>query len=189
MLHDTVGQTIAALQMNLSIVAASEAALEPQTRQTLAECMALAQTCGIQIRSLSYDLYPPLLDEAGLLASLRAYISDYSQRTGTKVEAVLPSRLARLPRETEIGLFRIAQETLTSIHRISRSSTTLRIHRRTGSLIMELIHQTSLQADDLNLASVREGARLIGSKVAIESKPDSLTLRVALPVAAKVKVS
>ena len=189
LLHDTVGQTIAALQMNLSLVAASEHALEPMTRQALAECMALAQTCSLQIRSLSYDFYPPLLDEAGLLPGLRAYLGDYSRRTGMKVEVVLPSRLARLSRQAEIGLFRIVQEALTSIHRISRGPATLRIRRRAGSLILELTHRTSLKAGDLDLAAVREGARLIGSKLAIESTPDSLTLRVTLPLPAKVKVS
>jgi signal transduction histidine kinase len=189
LLHDTVGQTIAALQMNLSIVAASEHTLEPLTRQALAECMDLAQACGVQIRSISYDLYPPLLDEAGLLAGLRAYLGDYSRRTGMKVEALLPARLARLPRKTEIGLFRIAQEGLTSIHRISHGPTTLRIRRRAGSLILELIHQTSLSAGDWDLANVREAARLIRSKLVVESTTDSLTLRVALPFAAKVKAS
>jgi signal transduction histidine kinase len=182
-LHDTVGQTIAALQMNLSIMEKSA------NQRVLAECVALTQSCADQIRSLSYDLYPPLLDEAGLLVGLRAYLSDYSRRTGTKIELVLPSRLGRLPRETEIGLFRIVQAALVNIHRISRASTMLRIRRHAGSLILELIHQANLKAADLELAGIRERARQIGSRLAIESMPDSLALRVVLPGARKLKAS
>jgi signal transduction histidine kinase len=189
MLHDTVGQNIAALQMNLSIVAESEHVLPTAKRKALADSVALTQTCGRDIRGFSYDLYPPLLDDAGLLVGLRAYFGNYSQRTGTKIQLVLPSRFGRLPREVEIGLFRIAQEALIAVHRISRGSTTLRIRRRTGSLILELIHQASLMTSDLNLAGIRERTRLLRSTLAIESAADSLTLRVVLPAVSKLKVS
>jgi signal transduction histidine kinase len=172
MLHDTVGQTIAALQMHLSIVEKSA------NQRVLVECVALTQICADQIRSLSYDLYPPLLDEAGLLVGLRAYLGDYSRRTGTKIELVLPSRLRRLPRETEIGLFRIVQAALVNIHRISRASTMLRIRRQAGSLILELIHHARLKAADLDLTGIRERARPIGAKVTTAFATGSFALKV-----------
>jgi two-component system, NarL family, sensor kinase len=188
-LHDTVGQSIAALQMNLAILAESRQKFEPGEQKALADSLALALTCVREIRSLSYDLYPPLLDESGLLAGLRGYFGDYSQRTGINVDLTLPNRLSRFPREIEIGLFRIAQEAVASIHRLSQAPTTLRIQRKVATLILELNHQGNLETDDLDLAGVRERARLLGSKLRIESTADSLILRLILPTAEKFKAS
>src|ERR1700680_639143 len=69
-LHDTVGQSLAALQMNLCLIKDSPASFDPRSFRALMNSVALTQTCALEIRNLSYALYPPLLDELGLLPAL-----------------------------------------------------------------------------------------------------------------------
>lgn len=179
-LHDTVGQNMAALQMNLFLVRDSAAASEPRSRQALMDSLALAQTCVREIRSLSYALYPPLLDELGLLPALRAYAIDYSQRTGVNLSLQFPARLRRFEQSVEIALFRVAQEGLEILHRNSRGPTLLRIRQRVASLIFELIDPGSLEESDAAIARIGMRVHHLGGKLAVEAGPHGVTLRVTL---------
>lgn len=89
--------------------------LASETRQ-------LSDNLSTEIRTLSYLLHPPLLDELGLVSAIRWYVEGFSQRSKIEVELNLPAGPARLPRELELVIFRIVQEALTNVHRHSGSS-------------------------------------------------------------------
>jgi signal transduction histidine kinase len=119
-LHDSVGQTVAALAMNLSSVGADIERLL-KTARTVADSAALVNDMSTDIRTISYLLHPPLLDEAGLSSALRWYTEGFSDRSGIHVDLDFPDNFARLPRDLETAIFRVVQECLTNIHRHSES--------------------------------------------------------------------
>jgi signal transduction histidine kinase len=119
-LHDSVGQTVAALAMNLSSVGADIERLL-KTARTVADSAALVNDMSTDIRTISYLLHPPLLDEAGLSSALRWYTEGFSERSGIEVHLNFPDSFVRLPRDLETAIFRVVQECLTNIHRHSES--------------------------------------------------------------------
>lgn len=121
-LHDSVGQTLAALSMNLAAVTTDIERLK-QTANTLSDSAALVDDMSKDIRTISYLLHPPLLDEAGLSSALTWYIQGFSERSKIKVDFDMPSGFGRLSRELETAVFRVVQECLTNIHRHSGSPT------------------------------------------------------------------
>lgn len=121
-LHDSTGQTLAALQMNLSVVQ-QRGALNQETAGTLGDSMKLVEQVVKEVRTLSYLLHPPLLDETGLASALRWYVDGLGQRSNLQIELNVSPQVGRLPQGMEIAVFRIVQECLTNIHRHSGSST------------------------------------------------------------------
>jgi PAS domain S-box-containing protein len=122
-LHDHAGQTLAALAMNLSGLQRAAQGNDPKILRLAAESQQLSEDLSTEIRTLSYLLHPPLLDEAGLTSAIRWYVDGFSQRSKIKVEVEIPADLGRLPRELELVIFRVVQESLTNIHRHSGSAT------------------------------------------------------------------
>jgi PAS domain S-box-containing protein len=123
-LHDGTAQNLAAVAMNLSVLADAQTGnAEPQSTRILAESLDLVQQCVREVRNLSYLLHPPLLDDLGLAAALKSFVEGYSQRTGIRVTLEVPPGLGRLLPEIEVTLFRITQEGLTNVHRHSGSPT------------------------------------------------------------------
>ena len=92
-------------------------------RKALRESLALAKHSTRELRTLSYLLHPPLLDESGLISAVRWYVDGFSQRSGVRVDLVLSSESCRFLREVETALFRIMQECLSNIHKHSGSPT------------------------------------------------------------------
>src|SRR4029077_14888340 len=92
-------------------------------RSALTESISLAEQSITEIRTLSYLLHPPFLDEAGLLSALRCYAAGFAERSGIKVDLELPESFERPPLDTETALFRIVQESLINIHRHAGSET------------------------------------------------------------------
>lgn len=121
-LHDSVAQDIAALGMNLGALQnEASVALSSKAQGVLSDTIALADHCLDEIRTFSYLLHPPGLDELGLLVALSEYAHSFAKRSGIRVEVLAPPDLARLPGPTEAGIFRVVQETLANIHRHSGS--------------------------------------------------------------------
>src|SRR5882724_9003268 len=138
-LHDSTAQTLAALAMNLALVKKSEAKLDPASRRALEAATALADQSSQEIRTLSYLLHPPLLEEMGLVSALRAYAKGFADRSRIALSCDLPKDLERLPREVETALFRVAQESLTNIHRHSGSrKAKIRLRRRRTHAELEI---------------------------------------------------
>jgi len=120
-LHDSVGQTLAALSMNLATVGADIERLA-KTASIITDSTALVNDMSGDIRTISYLLHPPLLDEAGLASALTWYIKGFSERSKIDVQLHMPKDFGRLPRDLETAVFRVIQECLTNIHRHSGSS-------------------------------------------------------------------
>ncbi len=122
-LHDGAGQILAALNMNLeSLQEAIKDQIAPSLNHRLGESIRLANQVIKETRTLSYLLHPPLLDEAGLRDALHWFVGGFIERSGIQTELEISPNFARLPRELEIAIFRIIQESLTNIHRHSGSA-------------------------------------------------------------------
>src|SRR5256886_14628114 len=120
-LHDTTGQTLAALKMNLVVL---EGKLPPDqsTTSLLSEIEALADQALQEIRTPSYLLHPPMLDEAGFTSAAQWYVEGFAQRSGMRVRMDFAPEVERLPDTIETALFRVLQESLTNVHRHSGTS-------------------------------------------------------------------
>lgn len=120
-LHDSVGQTLAALSMNLAAIGADIERLA-KTATTISDSTALVNDMSSDIRTISYLLHPPLLDEAGLTSALTWYVKGFSERSKIEVDLRIPDNFGRLSRDLETAIFRVVQECLTNIHRHSGSA-------------------------------------------------------------------
>jgi signal transduction histidine kinase len=120
-LHDSVGQTLAALSMNLAAVGADIERLA-KSATVIADSTALVNDMSSDIRTISYLLHPPLLDEAGLSSALTWYVRGFSERSKIEIDLRIPQDFGRLSRDLETAIFRMVQECLTNIHRHSESS-------------------------------------------------------------------
>ena len=126
-LHDSVGQLLAAISMNSAAVEAESHKLSADAARRLSENAAMVGEASKQIRTISYLLHPPLLDEAGLASALRWYVEGFSERSKIDAKLDIPREFAGLSKDMELAIFRVVQECLTNIHRHARSPTA-RIH-------------------------------------------------------------
>src|SRR6185369_5275712 len=137
-LHDSVGQSLAGLSLNLSAVRTDIERLA-KTTATLSESEALVQEMSKEVRTISYLLHPPMLDEAGLASALRWYVQGFTQRSKIQVEVEFPDDFGRLAQELETAVFRVVQECLTNIHRHSGSPTAkVSVARFNGLVLVEV---------------------------------------------------
>jgi signal transduction histidine kinase len=180
-LHSTTAQRLAALQLNLALVARSADTLEPRARAALADCVDLVRTCARELRSVSYRLHPPLLDEFGLVAALRSFAEEYSQRTGIGIQLRLPELLRRLPHEVEIGIFRIVQESLAET--TPTSPVSLQVEHDLERVTLEVFYPSPLlPCNPVTLAAIHERARQLNGRLVIKSGARGITLRLKIPL-------
>ena len=138
-LHDSIGQLLAAMSMNLTTISVEKSKLGSAAQRCLEDNEALVVRVSEEIRTLSYLLHPPLLDEIGLESALKDYVDGFSARSKIEVRLDIPADFGRLSRDAEIALFRVAQECLTNIHRHSGSATAaIRIFRDKGTVKLEV---------------------------------------------------
>jgi len=187
-----------ALATMLGQVGRSIPSSERKSRKLLSECKALADRCIREVRTLSYLLHPPVLDEAGLGDAIRDYVHGFTERSGIRVELDLSTRLGRLAREVELVMFRVVQESLTNIQRHSGSlQAKIRIVRD-SSLTVEISDQgrgvhanLSSEKKDLRfkigvgIRSMQERVKLIGGQFDIDSTGRGTTVRVKIPLLAE----
>jgi len=167
--------------------------LPPAQRELLAECARLANLCSSEIRTASYLLHPPLLDELGLVSALRWLADGLRNRGGIDVRLDLPESIPRLRPEEELTLFRIAQEALTNAQRHSASPwVTLRLKRTSNSVDLEIEDAgRGIPSRDeargaptlgVGLAGMRERMRQIGGSFAVESTGAGTRIRASIVV-------
>lgn len=121
-LHDIIGQDITVLSMFLDHLGRLLRSQEPEQAEILNDCRATARKISEQVRTLSYLLHPPLLDETGLASAVRWYADGFQRRSEIKVAVDVPANLERFSPDVETTFFRVIQESLTNVHRYSGSS-------------------------------------------------------------------
>jgi PAS domain S-box-containing protein len=192
-LHDSTGQKLAALAMNLSLIGKSAETLDVRARKALTESLALLDRSSRDIRTLSYLLHPPLLDERGLAAAVRWFADGFTQRSGVRVKLEVPPDSPRLPEEIEMALFRIVQEGLTNIHRHSQSSTaTIRLMVDQNHVQLEMRDAgkglPNPRSDGyvaplgVGITGMRERVKQLGGQMKIDSGSRGTTVSVTLPL-------
>jgi PAS domain S-box-containing protein len=191
-LHDSTGQVLAALEMNLHRL--NE--LVPVLRDTLASSSDLAATCSKEIRSVSYLLHPPLLEDLGLVFTLRDYAEGFATRTGIEVTLDLPGDPPRFSLDLETALFRVAQEALTNLHRhAATSDARVRLEVRADEIVLEVedhgqgISPELLAGDERSLSKMgvgmrgmQERLRQLGGCLDIRSSSEGTTVTARLPI-------
>jgi signal transduction histidine kinase/CheY-like chemotaxis protein len=121
-LHDITGQELAVVIMQLMQVARQQRA-DTESMKGITDAASMLRKIEDEVRTLSYVLHPPLLDELGLGAALNWYVEGFTKRSGIAVKVNIPGGLPRLTKEKEIALFRVVQEALTNVMRHSGSRT------------------------------------------------------------------
>jgi two-component system NarL family sensor kinase len=141
-LHDTVGQIVVALNLNLVPVEEQLQKTNPTLAEQITGSLALVDELSRDLRTISHLLHPPLLDEAGLQSALRWFVEGFSQRSKIEVDLQLDPALGRLPPDQETAIFRIVQECLTNIHRHSGSETAgISLARKADQVQVEICDQ------------------------------------------------
>jgi signal transduction histidine kinase len=191
-LHDSVGQLLAAIEMNYATLLSESQKLSPGAASTLAENVSLTDEVSKQVRTISYLLHPPLLDEAGLAPALLCYVEGFSKRSKIDVKLDITPDLGRFPSDMEISIFRVIQECLTNIHRHS-GSLTARIHirRNETSVSVEVedagkgisLQKLSAIGAGVGLPGMRERVRRLGGNLLIHSNESGTKLRAVIPIA------
>src|SRR5579864_9038372 len=139
-LHDTTGQKLVVLSMTLDRLARHADLRKDEAQETLKEGREIAEKIAEEIRTLSYLLHPPLLDECGLQSAVRWYAEGFEKRSGIKLDVAIASDLVRLPIDAETALFRVVQESLTNVHRYSGSTRAeIQISEDSGEVQLQVI--------------------------------------------------
>jgi PAS domain S-box-containing protein len=151
-LHDSAGQNLTALSMRLTQLDADARRDPSRISQGIKEAQSLIHDLTEEIRTTSYLLHPPMLDETGLASALRWYIDGLAERSSLSIELIIPDNLERLAPDVELAIFRLVQECLTNIHRHSGSKTaSIRIARDNGNIRAEVQdHGTGISPERLS---------------------------------------
>lgn len=193
-LHDSAGQTITALGMNLARLAAQVKSSAPQLSKDADESAELIQQLNHEIRTASYLLHPPLLDEAGLAAATETYVRGVAERGGPLVSVEIGDEVGRLDHDMELVIFRIVQESLTNVIRHAHSKTAVIRIRRTDSAVEveiqdfgkgispERLAAIQSQGSGVGIRGMRERIRHFGGEMNISSSPDGTVVRSTIPV-------
>jgi PAS domain S-box-containing protein len=195
-LHDSTGQNLVALATTLSQLHASIPSSSRKLRRLASQSHALADQCIQEVRTLSYLLHPPMLDEAGLEDAIRHYVSGFSERTGIEVKLRVSPRFGRMPPDVEVALFRVVQESLTNIQRHSQSlHATIQLDRGANEINLQIgdTGRGAARRDPsgtsgspfrlgVGIPSMQERVKLIGGKLDIESSDSGTTMRVTIPI-------
>jgi two-component system CheB/CheR fusion protein len=191
-LHDITGQKLALQSMNLAQML-RRLHDNPSVLSIARECQSLTDQISSEIRTLSYLLHPPLLDELGLSSALHWYAQGFESRTGIRVTVDVPSDLMRLSPETEVTLFRVVQESLTNIHRYANSPTAIiRVNVDAEEMTLEIIdhgkgmevnavapESFSAERPGVGIQGMRERMRQLSGRLEIVSVPNRGTRVIA----------
>jgi len=190
-LHDSAGQSLAALGITLSRLT-KEAQSNPAVVQYVEDAQQLVEHLTQEIRTTSYLLHPPLLDESGLSPALSWYVEGLSQRSGLEIYLKISEDIERLPREMEIVIFRLVQECLTNIHRHSGSKTAIIRITREGEYISvevqdkgkgispERLAEIQLHGGGVGIRGMRERLRQFNGELIVDSNALGTKVRATL---------
>jgi PAS domain S-box-containing protein len=194
-LHDGTAQNIAAIALILRRLTGLPEARADEIQKPLEESLAMVDQCLSEMRTLSYLLHPPLLDEIGLAPALRWYVNGFTRRSGIKVSLHIPAEVGRLSSDVETALFRVIQESLGNVHRHSGSKTaTIRLRRTRAEVVLTISDKgsgigvtTSGKSDDeirslgVGIAGMSARLRQLGGKLEVRSSDRGTTIRAVVP--------
>jgi PAS domain S-box-containing protein len=198
-LHDSMGQNLVALATDLSQLRTSVPSSARKLRESASRCEELANECVREIRTLSYLMYPPLLDESGLADAIRHFVDGFTARTGIKAELNVNPKFGRMRKDVEVALFRVVQESLANIHRHSGSKRAkILLDRRSDDVAVEVSDSGRGASGQkggtkrgipfqpgIGISSMIERVKLIGGRLEIVSGASGTTVRVTIPEVAE----
>ena len=194
-LHDSTGQTLAALKISITMLE-DQCKHLPAALPIVRDVSQLADQALEEIRTMSYLLHPPLLDEVGFSCAAAWYIEGFAKRSGISVKADFATSTERLPKRMEIALFRVLQESLTNVHRHAGATEVMvRFQRDPENIILEIRDNgRGIPAERLNrlrqasaetgvgLAGMRERLYEMNGKLGIDSDSRGTSMRAVVPV-------
>ncbi len=193
-LHDSAGQTLTVLGMNVAQIIQKAGRKAPEIAADIEQIQETIQQLHREIRTTSYLLHPPLLDENGLYSAISWYVQGLSERSDLNVRLEMPKDFGRLSRDMELVLFRVVQESLTNIHRHSGSKTaniriardskqiTLEVHDSGKGMSRERLAEIQAGRSGVGIRGMRERLRQFKGTVTVESGSEGTTLVAAIPV-------
>jgi PAS domain S-box-containing protein len=195
-LHDSLGQYLAVLKMKLDSVASLIGQEENEAAQDVAQCIRLTEDSIKEVRTVSYLLYPPMLEEMGLQSAIPWYLDGFSARSGIKTTFEAQTDIGRFPRDSELALFRVLQESLTNVHRHSGSQTAhVRLLMKEGmgileiedkgkgisSQVLEQSGQDWMGALGVGVRGMNERMRQLGGRLELVSNESGTTVSAIVP--------
>lgn len=193
-LHDTTAQGLAMMILDLGLVEKESQALSQEARTAVTQSIALARRSLAEVRTFSYLLHPPMLDELGLVAAVQIFAEGFSRRCGIGVDVCLPDALPRMPADWEMALFRAVQEGLTNVQRHSHSKTAavrLSISGGTVNLVVEndgasvpplSVGGLPPERVGVGIGGMRERLRAFGGEALLYSRGNSTVLEVTVKI-------
>ena len=193
-LHDSAGQTLTVLGMSLAQLVQKAGRSSPELATEAENTQELVQQLHREIRTTSYLLHPPLLDEIGLSSALSWYIEGLRERSDVVISLSVSEEIGRLPGDMELVIFRVVQECLTNIHRHSGSKTaSIRLARDSDAIVVEVqdsgrgipaqkLAELQCGGSGVGIGGMRERVRQLGGELNIDS--DSSGTRVSLTIPA-----
>jgi PAS domain S-box-containing protein len=202
-LHEGTAQMLAALEMNLELAKRLAREESQKVKSALDTSLELVEQSATQVRTMSYLLHPPGLDDFGVGPALRWYADGFSSRSGIKVGVNISTDVERFERNIELAIFRIVQEALTNIIRHSGSKTAeISLRQRESEIELEIAdHGHGMQPDllqrmssgktvpGIGIAGIRERVRQLGGVFGIHSGSDGVRLIATLPVKSSARAA
>jgi signal transduction histidine kinase len=193
-LHDTTGQTLAAMKMSIALIRQADAS-SPRMKSLVDDLETLTDEALQEVRTTSYLLHPPLLDEAGIASTVGWFVEGFAKRSGIEMKCDISQRMERPPRHCELVLFRVLQESLTNVHRHSgASAATVRLSQENSRFQLEVTDngkgispedlrrfETSGNNAGVGIAGMRERVRELGGEIQIKPLLPGTSVRVELP--------
>src|SRR5271170_5844035 len=193
-LHDSAGQTLTVLGLSLVQLVERVQAVAPELAKEGKEIEGVVQQLHREIRTTSYLLHPPLLDECGLASALKCYVEGLAERSHVTITLDVAADVGRLPSDIELAIFRLVQECLTNIHRHSGSKTALIRVARDGESIRtevqdngngispERLSEIQARGSGVGIRGIRERIRQFHGEIRIESKGTGTSVIVSIPI-------
>jgi signal transduction histidine kinase len=202
-LHDSAGQYLAGIKMNLALLLRPDSGVETDAKSRISDTISLVDQCTSEIRTMSYLLHPPLLDEMGLRCAIMMYVEGFSERSGIRVDVEIPEDFARLPSEIETALFRVMQQSLANVHRHSGSLVArVCVSLSAAGVVMEIQDKgCGIPAETLmgfhsgrllpgvGIAGMRERISSLNGQLNIRSTGNGTSIAADVPVPASRQIS
>ena len=192
-LHDSAGQLLTVLAMDLSTLVCKAQEKAPEIAESAEQARQLVDQLTSEIRTASYLLHPPLLDEEGLQAAISLYVSGLIERSGLDITLKICEGFGRLPSDIELAVFRLVQECLTNIHRHSGSKVAaIYVKREDRCVLLEVedagsgispekLLEIQSHGPGVGLRGMRERVLRFGGEMKIESEGRGTKISITLP--------